>query len=384
MNLAKQITLGFIAVLVSVVLWAVYVPAAAPWLERAGVYALLGLDAPVAAEAGSGGFRGGGTARVVVSDVGTGQVNARVLAVGDGRAASAVTVRSEVSGMVVDLGVTSGSYVEQGALIAQLDDEAERIAMERAALVVENAQRDVDRVRQLSAAGTVSDVQLREVELAFRSAQLGQEQAALDLAQRTITAPISGWVGLLDVATGDRVGPQDSLAMITDRSSLVIEFRVPERYLTQLSVGQPLEVAAVARPDVILNGEILALDNVVDRASRTLRVRGQVANPDDRLREGQAFQVTLSFPGDNLPMVDPLAIQWSSDGAFVWAVREGAATRVPVIIRQRNSDSVLVEADLQPSDQVVIEGVQSLRPGATVEIVSAAPQSADAAPVGSL
>jgi RND family efflux transporter MFP subunit len=155
-------------------------------------------------------------------------------------------------------------------------------------------------------------VQLREAELAYRSAELEVDQAQIDLSQRSIMAPISGWVGLLDVEQGDRIGTQDVIAVITDRSSIQIEFRVPERYIAELSVGMPITVTPLARPDDELAGEIVALDNVVERASRTLRVQARVPNADDSLRVGQAFEVALSFPGEDLPAVDPLAIQWSS------------------------------------------------------------------------
>jgi hypothetical protein len=87
-----------------------------------------------------------------------------------------------------------------------------------------------------------------------------------------------------------------------------------------------------------------------------------------------AFEVELMFPGETLPSVDPLAVQWSSEGAFVWAVREGKAARVPVTIRQRNADSVLVAADLAPGERVIVEGVQMLRQGSDVRI--SAPQAA--------
>ncbi len=162
----------------------------------------------------------------------------------------------------------------------------------------------------------------------MRTAELAVEQAEFDLGQRRITAPIAGWAGLLEVSQGDRIGPQDAIAVLSDRSSIQIDFRVPERFVEQLSVGMIIEVTPLARPDQVLEGEIVALDNVVDRASRTLRVQGQVENADDQLRAGQAFSVALCFPGDTLPSVDPLAIQWSSDGSFVWVARDGAAVRV--------------------------------------------------------
>ncbi|MDG3040502.1 efflux RND transporter periplasmic adaptor subunit [Roseicyclus marinus] len=380
MHLLRQSLLALAAIVIAVGVWAVYVPAAAPYLARIGVYDLLGLAPPTAeaAESGRRGF-GGGAVQVVVAPVGTGQANARVSAIGDGRALRSVTVRSDATGMIRDLAVSPGSWVEVGALVAQLDDDAERIALERARLMVMDASRNLDRLRQLSGSGAVSAVQIREAELALRTAELGVEQAEFDLSLRRITAPISGWAGLLEVAEGDRISTQDTLAILSDRSSLQIDFRVPERFIGQLSIGMPVEVTAVARPDHVLSGEIVALDNVVDRTSRTLRVQAQLDNADDSLRAGQAFSVTLSFPGDTLPSVDPLAIQWSGDGAFVWAARDGQAVRVPVTIRQRNADSVLVEAEIAPGDLVIIEGVQTLRPGADLQIVEGAAAPAPAA-----
>lgn len=81
-----------------------------------------------------------------------------------------------------------------------------------------------------------------------------------------------------------------------------------------------------------------------------------------------AFRIALEFTGAEFPAVDPLAIQWGAEGAFVWAVREGRALRLPIRILQRNADAVLVEADFAPGDLVVTEGVQSLRPGAEVQL----------------
>jgi multidrug efflux pump subunit AcrA (membrane-fusion protein) len=82
-----------------------------------------------------------------------------------------------------------------------------------------------------------------------------------------------------------------------------------------------------------------------------------------------SFQVTMRFPGDTYPSIDPLAVQWGTDGAFVWTVRDGIAERTPVRIVQRSSDSVLVVADgLEEGMHVVTEGVHNVREGREVRI----------------
>ena len=120
--------------------------------------------------------------------------------------------------------------------------------------------------------------------------------------------------------------------------------------------------------DLTLTGEVSAIDSVIDRASRTLLVQGRVPNADDQLRAGMAFSVSLTFVGDPFLAIPPLAVQWSSDGPFVWAVREGKAHQVAVEIAQRNSNSVLVLSEgLTAEDVVVTEGVQTLREGGDVQ-----------------
>jgi RND family efflux transporter MFP subunit len=141
---------------------------------------------------------------------------------------------------------------------------------------------------------------------------------------------------------------------------------VPERFAGRLAIGADVDASALARPELVLSGEIVALDSRVDPASRTLHVQAALANDNDDLRGGMAFVIELAFRGEPYPAVDPLAIQWGAEGAFVWVARAGLAEQVPVRVVQRNSDNVLVAGELVPGERVITEGIQRLRPGATV------------------
>jgi RND family efflux transporter MFP subunit len=371
MSVFRQLLIGLAVVAATLAIWVYYVPASKPWLDRLGVLSLLGIETAEPTGAAPGGPRfGGGAARVIVAEAGEGIINDAITAVGDGRALRSVTVRSEATGRIAAIEYGAGSFVDAGSVIVRLDDEAERIELDRARLILDDASEGVARVRQLEGSGAVTEVRTREAELALRTAELGLREAEFDLAQRVVRAPISGWIGILEIEEGDRVSAQDTLAVITDRSELLIEFRVPERVIGLITPGMTVTVAPLATDGVEIEGRISAIDNVVERASRTLRVQATIPNPDDRLRAGMAFRVGLRLPGETLPSVDPLAIQWSSDGSFVWVLRDGKAVRVPVVIRERNADSVLVEADLAVGEAVVTEGVQTLRPGAEVEVVA--------------
>ncbi len=363
--------------------WIAFVPSATAVLDRAGLLDLLGVEIAAArddAAAGRGGPASGPT-RVIAAPVAEGQLNDRISTIGDGRAVRSVDVRSDASGLVTEFDVAAGERVEEGHVIARLDDQAERIALERAQIALADARDEVERSKQLGTRGAITAVNVRAAELALRTAELDLRQAEIDLAEREIRAPISGWLGLTEVDRGERISTDDVLTSITDRSEVVVEFRVPERVVGQVGLGTSFEAVPLAIPELRLTGEITAIDSTVDRASRTLRLQGRLDNSADRLRAGMAFSIVLGLPGDPYPAIDPLALQWSSEGAFVWAVMDGRVERVPVLIRQRNADSVLVEADLAIGQPVVTEGLQTLRPGDEVMVVEPA-QAALAAPKG--
>ena len=368
MKALRQLILLLIVVAGGLYLWVAYVPQSRPLLDRLGLIDLLGIDMPVAEAEDPGARRSrGGATKVVTEEAVERAIADRITAIGDGRALRSVTVRSNAVGVITDLTLASGQRVEAGAVIARLEDEAEQIAMEQAQLRLDEARNEEQRVKQLQTRGAVTEVRLSETETAVRSAELGLREAEFNLSQREVVAPISGWVGIIDISQGDRVNSQDVFATITDRSEILIDFRVPERVVGKIAEGQEIDVTPLGLRDVTLEGEIATIDTVVDRASRTMLVRGRVRNVDDLLRAGMAFSVSLSFPGETLLSIAPLAVQWSSDGPFVWVVRDGKAVKVAVTIEQRNSDSVLVRSDdLSPGDAVVTEGVQTLRDGAEV------------------
>ena len=381
----KQTLLSLILLAIAFVTWSWAYPGAHDVLARNGLERL-SLFAPAADEAkgtsdggkkraaGQGRPGGGRETIVVVAPVGEGLVNDKLTAIGSGQAVRSVTVRTLVSGQIADIPVRPGSRVERGDVLIRLDAAQEELAVERARLTVSEATAKVDRLQSLVASRAASSVEADQAQNALDAARVALREAELDLSRRTVTAPISGSLGILAVNTGDYVTSQSEIASIDDRSEILIEFFVPERFASGMDVGKQVAANAISRPGERFSGEISAVDNRVDEASRTLRVRAQIANPDDTLRAGMSFEVTVAFEGERWPAVDPLAIQWDSAGAYVWQVSDGKAARVDVAIIQRNSDSVLVNADLMAGDEVVTEGVQSVRPGAAVRVIGGSQQ----------
>src|SRR5690606_33382875 len=128
----------------------------------------------------------------------------------------------------------------------------------------------LERAQALRSSNTVTAVQLRDAELAVRNAELQLREATLALERREIRAPINGTVGILAVSAGDYITSSSDIATIDDRSEILVDFWVPERYARQIEPGAPLSAQSVGRPDESYSGTVRAVDNQVDSTSRTL------------------------------------------------------------------------------------------------------------------
>ena len=371
MRVWKQLLISLGVISAGVLLWGRFVPGANDLLKAAGLPGtLVAAIAPEGkAEGGGreggrrGGF-GGGPVLVATKPVTMAIVNDRLNAIGDGEAIRTVTVTPYATGNLTEVLVQSGDRVEQGQVIARLDSDEQRIAADQARVARESAEQKLKRIESIKSATSIAELQ--DAQTALKAAELALQNAELTLRRRDIVAPYGGVVGIISVNPGDYVTTSTAIARIDDRSEILVDFWVPERFATSVRVGGDVTATAVARPGETFAGKVQAIDNRIDQESRTLRVRARIENPADLLRAGMSFQVTMRFSGDLYPSVDPLSVQWSAEGSYVWRVKGEKVERVPVHIVQRNSDKVLLKAEIVEGDRIVTEGVQTLRPGGAV------------------
>lgn len=373
----RQLVASLIVLIAAAAAWVFFVPGATTTLAGYGIVLPFG---PPAAEASAnagpgnrpGGGRPGGASRqtnVVTTPVTLATINDTLSAIGEGTAASSVTVSSPAGGTLAEVLVRPGQVVAAGDVIARLDAEAEQIDYDRAKLAADDANATLARTEGLASSNVVATTALTAAQLAAANADLELRNADVALARRTITSPIAGTVGLIQVSPGNYVPAQTAVTTIDDTSSLLVDFWVPERYAAAIAPGAPVAVTAVALPGRTFDGEVSAIDNRIDPASRTLQVQAQIPNEDVALRAGMSFSVALKFAGEQYPTVNPLAILWSAEGSYVWKYDAGKATRVMAEIVQRNSDGVLVRGDLAPGDAIITEGILQLSEGAEVTLL---------------
>lgn len=373
--------------------WVFFVPGARDTLEAYGIPVPFGSEAEPATTAqrapggpGAGappGARPGGMANrqtnVVTSAVALSTINDTLNAIGEGTATHSVTVSSPVGGDLAEIVVRPGQIVHEGEIIGRLDSDAEQIAYDRAKLAANDAQATLTRTQGLANSNVVATTALTAAQLAVSNAALEVRNAEFAFNRRTIKSPITGTVGLMRVVPGNYVTAQTPITTIDDTSTILVDFWVPERFASAIKLGAQVTVGAVALPGSAFTGEISAIDNRIDPASRTLQVQAEIPNENGQLRPGMSFTVSLKFAGETFPTVNPLSILWSAEGSYVWQYVDGKARRVMAEIVQRNSDGVLVRADLVPGDAIITEGLLQLNERASVTLLSG-PDGADAAP----
>lgn len=382
----KQFLLCIVVIAAGFAGWIFFVPGSADSLRNAGVPESLvskisssektadagasatGAARPQGAEGGNrrngGGGGRNGAVLVVTQAVVQGVVNDQLNAIGTGDAIRSVAVTPQATGTLREIRIKSGDKVKQGQILATLDSEEQVIAKGQAEVALKAALEKSNLYHNIKS--SVSRMDVFDAEIAEQGARLQLQAADLNLARRNIVAPIDGIVGIVPVNIGDNVTTTTPIVTLDDRTEILVDFWVPERFANTVSPGQAVEATSVARPGQIFSGEVEAVDNRIDAASRTLRIRARIDNASDELRAGMSFDVGMKFAGDKYPAVDPLSVQWDSEGSFVWKVVDSKSMKVRVSIVQRNPDFVLVKADIKDGDAIVTQGLQRVREGGTV------------------
>jgi RND family efflux transporter MFP subunit len=335
-----------------------------------------GQGGPGGRQGGAGGFGGNRAAIVVTQPVKTGTINNQLTAIGESSAVRSVTVSSASGGTLMTVDVKPGDKVQAGAKLATLDSDTQQNAFDKAKLAAQDADAALARAQALAKTNSLSQTQLDAAQLAADQAKLAVQAAQIALDQRTITTPVAGTVGLIQVTPGNLINAQTVVTTVDDSSEILVNFWVPERYSSQMTVGATLTATSAALPGKSFSGAITAVDNKIDPASRTLQVQATLPNPDAVIKSGMSFSVDMTFPGETFAAVDPLSIQWSNSGAYVWKVVDNKAVKGMVEIVQRNSDGVLVKGDVKPGDAVVTQGVLQLNDNMTVRLLDQAAAAA--------
>ena len=307
-------------------------------------------------------------APVIVEPVRFASDAAVVEAVGTGKAASAVSLHPQAAGRVTEILFEAGQRVRRGDPLLRLDAEEEELNVELARVRLQDAGQQLARYEKTAPTGAVSITEVDRARTALSAARIELARAELALRHRTLAAPFDGVIGIAEVDAGDRITEARRVSTLDDRSTLLVDFEVPEAFAYGVRLQGGLTATTWALPGETFAGTVDSVGSRIDAQTRTLRVRARLPNQGDRLRTGMSFTIRLPLAGERFPSVPSIAVQWDRKGPYVWRVIDGKAERVPVNVLKREEQWVLVDAPLAAGDRIVVEGVQRLRSGRAVDV----------------
>ena len=326
-------------------------------------------------------------------------LNVRIVALGTVTPVSTVTVRSRVDGQLQKILFKEGQEVEAGAPLVEVDPRPfevqkqqteAQLAKDNALLT--NARLDFERFTTLLAQDSVAKQQVdtqaalvRQYEASVKLDQAQIDTASLQLAYAHITAPIAGRVGLRLVDLGNMIHASDAngIVVITQLRPITVVFAIPQdalpAVLKRFQSGEPMVVEAFDRDGrtLLATGRLVTIDNQIDPTTGTVKLRAEFPNTDEMLFPNQFVNVQLiSALIQGATVVPTAAVQRGTAGTYVYLVtdKDGQKTASVRVVETGPSERGVIEITkgLAPGDVVVVDGVDKLREGSAVDLISQA------------
>lgn len=320
----------------------------------------------------------------------------QVKAIGTVTPLNTVVVQSRVSGPLQKLHFNEGDKVEQGQLLAEIDTADYQVQLAQAQgqldqnlAQLKNAEADLALYSRLREQNSISAQQynnqvalVEQLKGSLKSNQAQLDAAKLQLSYTKIFAPISGRLGLRRVDAGNLIQANNStgLVTITQSSPITVVFAIPESQLQQVRTafrsGESLTVEAWDRAEreLLSVGALTTLDNQIDAATGTLRLKAEFANAQEELFPNQFVNVRLNVAvKQDVVTIPQDAVQYGSAGTYVYVIENNKAQIRQVQLGAVDNGLVAILSGLEAGTQVALEGLDRLRPGRAVEVIADEP-----------
>ena len=280
-------------------------------------------------------------------------------------------VVSQITGVVLEIEAEEGDYVEAGQVLARVETDRYRLAVEKADATLKRLETDYQRKKELFGKKLVSAEDFERVSAEYLAQKAAYDLARLDLEYTSIRAPISGFVSERLVRPGNLVKLHDPVYRVTSYDPLLAVLHVPEKELGVLRKGLAVSVALDAWPGDSFSGEIIRISPVVDPGTGTFRVTAQVQDQDQKLKPGLFGRFEILYDmHENVPVIPRSAVITEDERSHVFVIdSEGSAVRRDVKLGYERSGMIEVRTGVKTGETVVTAGKGSLSDGARVEVI---------------
>ena len=294
------------------------------------------------------------------------------------------TLRSELSGSVLQTYAEAGQSVRAGQSLARLDASVLRDQLLSAQSTVSTAQnsvdlaqRDVSRNETLEKAGAIAERETErsrnallnaQTQLSNARSQLANVQKLLDKA--SVQAPFAGIVAQRQVNAGDVVSPGTALYTVVDPASMQLEASVPAEQLSQARVGMPVEFKVNGYPNRTFSGRITRVNPTADPTTRQVKIMAAIPNAGNTLVGGLFAEGRVSTETKNAPMVSAAAVDERGLRPSVMRLKNGKIEKVEVGlgIRDAAAETVEITSGLAPGDTVLLGAARGISEGTPVKV----------------
>ncbi|WP_407521010.1 MdtA/MuxA family multidrug efflux RND transporter periplasmic adaptor subunit [Methylobacterium oryzisoli] len=345
---------------------------------------------------------GEGPQAVGVATVAAGDMPVVLTGLGTVTPLATVTVRSQVSGYLTEIGFREGQHVKKGDFLAQIDVRPYEALLaqyqgqlQRDQALLQNARLDLARYQTLNRQDSISkqnvDTQaatVKQYEGIVASDQAQIDQQRLNIQYGRITSPVEGRVGLRQIDQGNYVtAASTGIVVVTQLQPISVLFTLPEdvlaRVMDRLRAGATLPVRIFDRSDTaeIAVGTLDTVDNQIDVTTGTVRLRALFPNKDERLFPNQFVNAKLLVNTvTNAPIVPAAAVLRGTPGTFVYLLGPDNKVSVrPITTGETDGSRTVVTSGLATGDRVVVDGTDRLRDGAEVRVTGEGEPRAPAA-----
>lgn len=314
---------------------------------------------------------------------------------GELSAERSASVRSEVSGSVIQVYVEAGQRVSAGTALARIDattaaasELSARTGVTAAEAQAAQAKKELDRSERLSAAGAIADRDLENARLSYSTtmAQLANVKAAYAQANKqlrnaTVRAPFAGVVATKSVSAGDVVLPGAALFTVVDPKSMRLEAAVPAASIGQIRIGMPVAFSVSGYGDRKFTGTVTRVSPVADPTTRQVSILASIPNSAGALVGGLFAEGRVNAESRSALVLPSTAIDQRGARPVVMRVRGGRVERVAVIlgIRDDQRENFEIIAGVQRGDTVLLGAAQAIGEGKQVRISSVNDQASKAA-----